>query len=99
ASGRPAERSKFCGGPPYQRNLTGRRAPRDTASCRRLVDVRPGEISMTRAASHLARSSACIAALAAWMTVATAQTPWLDPTLLDAAKKEGALVVYSSINE
>jgi ABC-type Fe3+ transport system substrate-binding protein len=54
---------------------------------------------MTRAASHLARSSACIAALAAWMTVATAQTPWLDPNLLDAAKKEGALVVYSSINE
>ena len=31
---------------------------------------------------------------------AAAQTPpWVDPTLLDAAKKEGTLVVYSSTNE
>jgi iron(III) transport system substrate-binding protein len=31
---------------------------------------------------------------------ALAQTPsWVDPTLLEAAKKEGSLVIYSSLNE
>jgi iron(III) transport system substrate-binding protein len=30
---------------------------------------------------------------------AEGQKPWLDPTLLAAAQKEGALVVYSSMNE
>ena len=28
-----------------------------------------------------------------------AKTPWIDPTLLAAAQKEGTLVVYSSMNE
>src|SRR5882672_9006426 len=28
-----------------------------------------------------------------------AEPPWADPTLLDAAKKEGSLVIYSSVNE
>ena len=39
-------------------------------------------------------------ALLVGLAPAAAQTPpWVDPTLLDAAKKEGTLVVYSSTNE
>jgi iron(III) transport system substrate-binding protein len=40
------------------------------------------------------------ALVAATVGSALAQTPsWVDPTLLDAARKEGALVIYSSVNE
>ena len=43
---------------------------------------------------------ACMAVLAVIPAIAQAQTAsWIDPKLLDAAKKEGSLVVYSSINE
>lgn len=49
------------------------------------------------------RLGTCVAlALLLGLAPAPAQTqqkPWLDPTLLAAAKKEGALVVYSSMNE
>jgi len=41
-------------------------------------------------------------ALSLGLAPATAQDgkrPWLDPTLLAAAQKEGPLVVYSSMNE
>jgi iron(III) transport system substrate-binding protein len=37
---------------------------------------------------------------AIWCTLAQAQTAsWIDPNLLEGAKKEGSLTVYSSINE
>jgi iron(III) transport system substrate-binding protein len=42
-----------------------------------------------------------IAAAISWLTPArAAEEPWwLDPVLLEAAKKEGTLVIYSSLNE
>lgn len=56
-------------------------------------------IALSRRA--FARTALCGAALVAFMGAsALAQQPsWLDPTLLAAAKKEGKVVFYSSINE
>ncbi|MBX9761319.1 MAG: ABC transporter substrate-binding protein [Beijerinckiaceae bacterium] len=56
-------------------------------------------ITLSRRA--FARTALCGAALVAVMSSgALAQQPsWLDPTLLAAAKKEGKVVFYSSINE
>ncbi len=52
---------------------------------------------------HACRLSAAVAvALSLGLAPAAAQAPkrpWLDPTLLAAAQKEGTLVVYSSMNE
>src|SRR5215470_10599885 len=46
------------------------------------------------------RYAAAIAALLTCAVPARAADPsWADPALLDAAKKEGSLVIYSSINE
>ncbi len=50
------------------------------------------------------RGRACVnarAALVMWCSpVPAADTPsWLDPKLAEAAKKEGTLVIYSSVNE
>src|SRR5215813_3141335 len=52
-------------------------------------------------ARHIRTGLAVSTALACLtMVSARAQAPsWLDPTLLAAAKTEGALVVYSAINE
>jgi len=55
-------------------------------------------------ASWYAKAAVVAAALLSWAFPAGAQTtspdrPWLDPSLLQAARAEGELVVYSSINE
>jgi iron(III) transport system substrate-binding protein len=44
---------------------------------------------------------AVTASVLSWLTPAQAADPpsWLDPALLEAAKKEGTLVIYSSLNE
>jgi iron(III) transport system substrate-binding protein len=63
-------------------------------------------MTATRSKAEPARSfpRMLIGALAAFAVIAgapaSAQTPsWTDPRLLEAAKKEGTLVIYSSVNE
>jgi iron(III) transport system substrate-binding protein len=51
---------------------------------------------------HSMKNACCLALVAGALSLgaAQAQTPsWVDPALLEAAKKEGTLVVYSSTNE
>src|SRR5262245_6667479 len=54
--------------------------------------------------SDRARSLRSAAAAAALLVLAAAPVraadpSWVDPTLLEAGKKEGSLVIYSSVNE
>src|SRR4051794_10337124 len=73
---------------------------------RSIPALRPNEprrntLSVLQPASRLGGVIAI--ALAASLTAAAAQAPaakpWLDPSLLAAAKAEGLLIVYSSTNE
>ena len=50
---------------------------------------------------NLRHAAACLVGLALGLAPAHGQSahPWLDPTLLAAAKTEGTLTVYSSTNE
>src|SRR5215211_3862342 len=51
---------------------------------------------------HSTLARACLGAIALTIAVlsqAEAEPAWLDAKLLDAAKKEGSLVIYSSVNE
>ncbi len=62
-------------------------------------------MSIVKAPFARAYLRACLCALAAsavwgFAPVRAADTPsWVDPKLLEAAKKEGTLVIYSSLNE
>ena len=52
------------------------------------------------ATSHLRAGLFSILALTFWLSPAAAQTPsWIIPELLEAAKAEGTLTIYSSMNE
>src|SRR5689334_16986795 len=54
-----------------------------------------------RPPTNIYRAGACVIGLAFGLAPAHGQSAhrWLDPTLLAAAKAEGALTVYSSTNE
>jgi iron(III) transport system substrate-binding protein len=57
-------------------------------------------MTITHRAPVFYRLLASVAALAIWSTQAGAADPtWGDPRVLETAKKEGSLVIYSSINE
>jgi iron(III) transport system substrate-binding protein len=68
-----------------------------------IAGPREGDLSVFRATAlcmHLAGLLAAAPALSpAYGQGAPAAHPWLDPTLLAAAKGEGTLIVYSSTNE
>jgi iron(III) transport system substrate-binding protein len=52
-----------------------------------------------RSAAHAVLLTAILMLGAAPAPALAAEPSWADPTLLDAAKKEGSLVIYSSVNE
>src|SRR5581483_1584624 len=63
-------------------------------TCRRLAGRRPAALGLVLA---LGLGPATLAP--AYGQGAPAVHPWLDPALLDAAKAEGSLIIYSSTNE
>jgi iron(III) transport system substrate-binding protein len=69
-----------------------------------MVPLRSGSFSKEESVRVRRRDVVCLALVTGILLLAPlpahAQTPaWVDPALLEAAKKEGTLVVYSSTNE
>src|SRR5581483_7427906 len=86
--------------PPRRAKFAKRQAH---AGARDLVKAARASITYRKARTRMpvrlwsTRSTLLALAVLGATGTARAAEPWLDPTLLDAAKKEGSLVIYSSV--